>query len=59
MSAKAQYEEFLEWLKAKQREIVDEYWSANRATQREYRLLLLKLQAEISTTEILLEELHA
>lgn len=54
MSVKEQYEQFLAWLKVKQRKVADEYWNSGCDAQRRYRLLLLKIQVEILTTEELL-----
>lgn len=55
MNTKQQYNEFLQWLRAKQDELSGEYWLQNsREAQARYRRLLILIQAEIVTTERLL-----
>lgn len=58
MSAIDQYKEFLEWLKAKRRELVGAYWNESCDAQRLYRGLLLKIQVEIWETETVLRRLQ-
>lgn len=59
MSAKEQYQEFLIWLRAKHKEIVADYRNEPDESRLRYLRLLLKIQAEIWTTEKLLRDLHA
>lgn len=59
MTKREQYEEFLVWLKAKQKEIASIYWNEPDEARQQYRLLLLKIQSETWATETRLREINA
>ena len=55
MDAKTQLSEFLNWLMDKRRELADDYYSQPLEGQKIYHRMLVTVQAEIITTEQLLE----